>query len=236
MAKQNGHPVLLDATALGAKFLSERFPTIDAACRRFGLDWATHPVHVTPAAHYWMGGVRTDIWGRTSIQGLFAVGEAACTGVHGANRLASNSLLESLVFAWRASHLLLEEENALSTSAWPTLAHSATESLLAPLEDEATAVQISRRDLQQLMWDAAGIHRDETGLRSALAQLSRSKVTGNGVQARETTNLLTLARFIVVAALARRESRGAHHRHDYPLPSPDFQHQLMMRAEVTVPC
>ncbi len=110
MAAQNGQPVMLDATGLGASFLAQRFPTIDAACRARGLDWSRTPIPVTPAAHYWMGGVRTDIWGRTSVPGLFAVGEVACTGVHGANRLASNSLLESLVFAWRCAALLLHED------------------------------------------------------------------------------------------------------------------------------
>ena len=121
MARQGGAPVLLDATALGAAFLAERFPTIDAGCRRFGLDWSKEPVPVTPAAHYWMGGVRTDFWGRSSVPGLFAVGEVACTGVHGANRLASNSLLESLVFAWRASELLLGQSSRIADD-WPTLA------------------------------------------------------------------------------------------------------------------
>ena len=112
MAAQGGEPVLLDATGLGARFLAQRFPTIDAACRARGLDWSSTPIPVTPAAHYWMGGVRTDIWGRSSVPGLFAVGEAACTGVHGANRLASNSLLESLVFAWRCAAFLLDEDVA----------------------------------------------------------------------------------------------------------------------------
>ena len=103
MEKQPGQPVLLDATALGAEFLSERFPSISRACAANGLDWARVPIPVTPAAHYWMGGIRTDLWGRTSVPGLFAVGEVAATGVHGANRLASNSLLESLVFASRGA-------------------------------------------------------------------------------------------------------------------------------------
>src|SRR5690606_30415963 len=105
MARQGGAPVLLDATALererGAGFLATRFPSISRATREHGFDWTREPVPVTPAAHYWMGGVRTDLHGRTNLPGLYAVGEAACTGVHGANRLASNSLLESLVFAWR---------------------------------------------------------------------------------------------------------------------------------------
>ena len=103
MAKQGGRPVMLDATALGAEYLEQRFPGISRVTRENGFDWAVEPVPVTPAAHYWMGGIRTDVGGRTSLPGLVAVGEAACTGVHGANRLASNSLLESLVFAWRAA-------------------------------------------------------------------------------------------------------------------------------------
>ena len=109
MAEQQGLPVLLDATAKSADFLAARFPTIDAATRARNLDWSNNPIPVTPAAHYWMGGIRTDLEGRTSIPGLYAVGEVACTGVHGANRLASNSLLESLTFAWRCAHLLLAE-------------------------------------------------------------------------------------------------------------------------------
>jgi L-aspartate oxidase len=103
MAAQDGEPVLLDATGLGAEFLARRFPTIDAACRRAGYDWSQVPIPVTPAAHYWMGGVATDTRGRSTVPGLYAVGEVACTGAHGANRLASNSLLESIVFAHRAA-------------------------------------------------------------------------------------------------------------------------------------
>jgi len=110
MARQEGRPVLLDATGLerehGDGFLAERFPSITRATREHGFDWTREAIPVTPAAHYWMGGVRTDLEGRTSLPGLYAVGEAACTGVHGANRLASNSLLESLVFAWRAADAL----------------------------------------------------------------------------------------------------------------------------------
>ena len=128
MAAQNGQPVMLDATGLGASFLAQRFPTIDAACRARGLDWSRTPIPVTPAAHYWMGGVRTDIWGRTSVPGLFAVGEVACTGVHGANRLASNSLLESLVFAWRCAAFLLDEDVAKGTATPSSVAVSTSDS------------------------------------------------------------------------------------------------------------
>ena len=106
MARQQGAPVRLDATHLGGAFLARRFPTIDASCRRQGFAWDVDPIPVTPAAHYWMGGVRTDVWGRTSVPGLYAVGEVACTGLHGANRLASNSLLEGLVYGGRVAEAL----------------------------------------------------------------------------------------------------------------------------------
>jgi L-aspartate oxidase len=120
MAAQQGQPVLLDATCLVAKhgpgFLARRFPSIDAATSGRGLDWSRDPIPVTPAAHYWMGGVQTDLYGRTTVPGLYAVGEVACTGVHGANRLASNSLLESLTFAWRCAHLFLDEAASAPSS------------------------------------------------------------------------------------------------------------------------
>jgi L-aspartate oxidase len=118
MSAQDNQPVLLDITAKTPAYLATRFPSIDAATRARGLDWSTNPIPITPAAHYWMGGIRTDLFGRTSVPGLYAVGEVACTGVHGANRLASNSLLESLVFAWRCAHLFLNEHNS-ATSGHP---------------------------------------------------------------------------------------------------------------------
>jgi L-aspartate oxidase len=233
MAAQDGKPVLLDSTALGAEFLAVRFPTIDAACRRFGLDWSRQPVPVTPAAHYWMGGVRTDEWGRTSVRGLFAVGEVACTGVHGANRLASNSLLESLVFAWRAAHLLLEDDDVLDRPSWPI---AECDAMLAEMDEAAATVPVRREELQQLMWDKAGIYRNERGLREALAQLNRWGVVGTSVHDLETANLLALAKVIVQAALERRESRGAHYRNDFPETSTSLQQQLVMCHQVAVPC
>jgi L-aspartate oxidase len=233
MAAQGGKPVLLDATALGAEFLTARFPTIDAVCRRFGLDWSQQPVPVTPAAHYWMGGVRTDEWGRTSVRGLFAVGEVACTGVHGANRLASNSLLESLVFAWRAAHLLLEDHDVLDRQSW-TIA--GCDAMVADMDDAAATVPVRREELQQLMWDKAGIYRNESGLREASVQLNRWKVVGTSVHDLETANLLALAKVIVAAALERRESRGAHYRNDFPETLASFRRQLVMCHQVAVLC
>ena len=216
MAAQDGRPVLLDATQMGAEFLRTRFPTIDAACRGRGLDWSTQPIPVTPAAHYWMGGVRTDVWGRTSIPGLYAVGEVACTGVHGANRLASNSLLESLVFAWRCAHLLTE--GAVSTGAddpWPVWINEAETVRPVEYEQAQGATPVDRHRLQTLMWNAVGIQRSGTALLNAGAQIDRWVSSGSSVEALETANLLAIARVMIAGALERCESRGAHFRDDY---------------------
>jgi len=231
MALQDGQPVLLDATAMGAEFLATRFPTIDAACRARGFDWSAQPVPVTPAAHYWMGGVRTDIWGRTSIPGLFAVGEVACTGVHGANRLASNSLLESLVFAWRCAALVVSGE---AFKEQPTTWQQ--EEFLIDQDTASSATPVDRYELQTLMWNAAGIERSGSGLQAAASQLRRWRSSGTSVEELETANLLSLARVLVAGALARRESRGAHFREDYPETSAAFQHSLLFAKAVEVPC
>jgi L-aspartate oxidase len=234
MEAQGGQPVLLDATHLGATYLPRRFPTIDAACRARGLDWSTTPIPVTPAAHYWMGGVRTDTWGRTSVPGLFAVGEVACTGVHGANRLASNSLLESLVFAWRCAEFLLDEPNQT-----PAEFVSAVRLLPArTVLSKATrpAIPIERIALQKLMWDCVGIVRSATTLTTAAARLEQWAPAGTSVHDLETANLLDLSRVIVAGALERCESRGAHFREDHRETLPEFQHSLVYSQTVTVSC
>ena len=233
MAKQGGQPVLLDATALGAAFLAERFPTIDAACRRSGLDWSEVAIPVTPAAHYWMGGVRTDTWGRTSLPGLFAAGEVACTGVHGANRLASNSLLESLVFAWRAAHLLNEATWPVNGGwpVWPTEMVQAEPA--EPLDGGEPATLVDRARLQALLWNAAGIERSADGMRDATRQMAGWIGEGGSVFALETENLLTIARVVVTSALAREESRGAHFRSDFPATSTAFAHASVFAKQVS---
>lgn len=235
MAAQGGHPVMLDATQFGAEFLAQRFPSIDAACRSRGLDWANEPIPVTPAAHYWMGGVRTDLWGRTSVPGLFAVGEVACTGVHGANRLASNSLLESLVFAWRCADFLQENLSAWSEAVIPLR----DEIIELPRSSELSSAQIAladRKQLQSLMWNLVGIERNGDDLRKALELLNAWSVEATAVSSLETSNLLELSRATTLAALARHESRGAHFREDYPETSPDWQRSLVFQQQVTVEC
>ncbi len=218
MERQGGRPVMLDATALGAEFLAKRFPGISKVCALNGFDWASTPIPVTPAAHYWMGGIRTDVAGRTSLPGLFAVGEAACTGVHGANRLASNSLLESLVFAWRASDALTD----------PPLEH--TSGRVAQLVEIAPVPEgsepVDRDELRRLMWRLVGLERSLETLRQADAQLTSWRADGDSVADGEARNLLDLARIVVTAAIRREESRGAHDRTDFPDTRPEFEFSL----------
>lgn len=236
MRAQGGQPVLLDATALGAKFLDERFPSISKACRRYGLDWGTTPVPVTPAAHYWMGGIATDVNGRTNIPGLYAVGEVGCTGAHGANRLASNSLLESIVTSRRAVRTLDEPwPDNPQAARWPD--GPADEITLSVDEIFARSGQIrpvvDRVELQTLMWDNVGLARDEAGLRSTLAQLVDWRPAPREHRVFpdwEDANLLLLAHAVTAAALAREESRGAHYRLDYPTSRPEMAHPILVKA------
>ena len=218
MARQKGKPVRLDATALGGEFLAKRFPNIDAACRAQGFDWGEQPIPVTPAAHYYMGGIRTDEWGRTSVPGLYAVGEAACNGLHGANRLASNSLLEGAVYGTRVVEALgLPGSTDDFDADW-------TEPVEVELGDTAAdddAESLTRDDLQQLMWDAAGLSRNGDDLAAAATRLSswRAPMVTDAKSA-EDANLLVVARAVVASALSRQESRGGHYRTDFPEPDP----------------
>ena len=211
MAKQPGIPVRLDATHLGSEFLAKRFPNIDAACRAQGFDWGEVPIPVTPAAHYYMGGIRTDEWGRTSIPGLYAVGEAACNGLHGANRLASNSLLEGAVYGTRVIEGLSDPAPLSAFDAdWPA-------PIAVDLADDPDGDDVNRSDLQQLMWDAAGLSRNGEDLERALATLAQWRApVATDAKSAEDANLLVVARAVVASALARRESRGGHYRTDFP--------------------
>ena len=211
-ATAQGAPVRLDATMLGAATLAERFPTIDRVTRERGFDWSTEPIPVTPAAHYLMGGVVTDLDGRSTIPGLFAVGEVARTGVHGANRLASNSLLEGAVFGARAAA-------ALGTSRVDSTPPRDDRVALPDHRGHQTAAApaFSRSALQQLMWDEVGLLRTHDGLSRALDTVrawASAPTAATTSRAQEDENLLLLAEATALGALHRTASVGAHHRVD----------------------
>ncbi|WP_430479108.1 L-aspartate oxidase [Streptomyces sp. P11-1] len=210
----------LDARHFGARMWEQRFPTILAACRAHGIDPVTEPVPVAPAAHYASGGIRTDLRGRTTVPGLYACGEVACTGVHGANRLASNSLLEGLVFAERIAADIAETRPPRTEPAEAPGDADAPVPLLAP---EA------RTAIQRTMTRGAGVLRSAESLAAAaeeLEALHRSaaadaddpdpKVAVPGVDTWEVTNLLLVSRVLVAAAREREETRGCHWREDRP--------------------
>ncbi|MGP3638256.1 L-aspartate oxidase [Streptomyces sp. 24-1644] len=208
----------LDARHFGAEMWEHRFPTILAACRAHGIDPVTEPIPVAPAAHYASGGIRTDLRGRTTVPGLYACGEVACTGVHGANRLASNSLLEGLVFAERIAADIVRDRPERTEAVEPV--GGSTSPLLVPE---------SRAAIQRIMTRGAGVIRSAASLATAaddLEALHRSaadeagaaepKVAVPGVDAWEATNLLLVSRVLVAAAREREETRGCHWREDRP--------------------
>jgi L-aspartate oxidase len=214
MARQGVASVGLDATAFRPGEFARRFPTIHAHCLRQGCDPAREPIPVSPAAHYMMGGVWTDVWGRTSMPGLWACGETAATGVHGANRLASNSLLEGLVFGSRVAEAIARPAPAAGD---PTFDRDVE---LLALDVDLPASPPARQALRTLMWDDVGILRDGTGLARACARLAAwaAAPSGEGLAARETANLALVGWAMAEAARRREESRGAHHRLDFPEP------------------
>lgn len=198
--------VWLDARMFGARMWEERFPTILASCRAHGIDPVTELIPVSPASHYASGGVRTDLDGRASIPGLFACGEVACTGVHGANRLASNSLLEGLVFAARIGRALAGE----TRTARPTV----------PLESGAPLISgAERRRMQQSMSEDASVMRSADSLAHVSRTLADIEAEASGVPCTddwEATNLHVVARALVHQARIREETRGSHWREDFP--------------------
>ncbi|MEW2128836.1 L-aspartate oxidase [Streptomyces sp. NPDC005435] len=223
MQETGAEHMYLDARHFGADMWEQRFPTILAACRAHGIDPVTEPIPVAPAAHYASGGVRTDDRGRTTVPGLYACGEAACTGVHGANRLASNSLLEGLVYAERiAADLAAAHADGSLSARVPApvpYAERPAHPLLAPE---------SRLAVQRIMTEGAGVLRSADSLARAAERLKRlhdearealetdGKTPEPGVDTWEATNLLDVARVLVAAARLREETRGCHWREDRP--------------------
>ena len=204
--EQRHGPVYLDARKLGERFV-ERFPGIFSLCQARGIDPRVDLIPVTPAAHYMMGGVVTDLSGRSSAARLYAVGEVSRTGVHGANRLASNSLLEGLVFAERVARDMASNSRLSRVPA-------AGNWKVPPLADRGAA-QVAADSIRDVMWENAGIVRTARGLRIARERLAEieARLTAGMTEER---NMLQTAQLVVEAALLRRESRGGHYRVDFP--------------------
>lgn len=223
MARTGTNCVFLDVTHLDPKMLERRFPTVVSTCRKLGLEVHHHWIPVAPAAHYWIGGVRTDLYGRTNLEGLYAGGEVACTGVHGANRLASNSLLEAIVFGGRIAADLLERN--WNIKGYPPLSYRL-------LKRDGPSEGKELGFIQRIMERWVGLVRQGQGLKEAAAQLDSlwplfKKETQSRREA-EIRNLLLLSRLIVEAAAWRRESRGVHYRLDFPMPNPSYCKHLVL--------
>ncbi len=205
--------VYLDMTHLDSKKMKSRFPRIYATCMQYNVDMTSEFIPVRPAAHYAMGGIRTDTEGRTTLPGLYAAGEAAATGVHGANRLASNSLLEGLVFGARAGRTMREELRSRSVKPESQAAKATTDG------QTETSAEGTIQQIQDLMWKDAGIVRTGTELKSAILRLEdlRSRTMQPKTRrGHEAQNLVTAGMLVARSALAREESRGAHYRTDFP--------------------
>jgi len=213
----SGGPVFLTLQHLDAERVRARFPTIAEMCRRVNIDIARDLIPVGPAAHYMMGGIDTDEWGRTSVPGLFAAGETACTGVHGANRLASNSLLEGLVFGARAGEAMQQPLEAASLK-------TDRVAVSAGVKSKAATDGLAPDAVRSLMWRSAGLFRTRDSLSAAVERLESTYVAARALAAqspdnlgaRRRVNLSTVALLVARAALRREESRGGHFRADFP--------------------
>jgi L-aspartate oxidase len=232
MKKTHSDRVFLDVTHLPSRLITTRFPHIYRFCRDHGLDITKGLIPVAPAAHYLMGGVKVNIWGETNISGLFAAGEAACTGVHGANRLASNSLLESVVFSKR---VMQRTEMTTPPGHREERNDKAISYCLPSREVLPKVLRLNLPNLQSLMWDKVGIIRSGKSLEEAasiLANWESLLPQPSDRPSYELNNLVLCARLVTEAALLREESRGAHFRTDFPQTSPEWQRHSVFRKSV----
>lgn len=228
--------VLLDITFKGLDFLRKRFPHIYEHCSEQGIDIAREPIPVVPAAHYLCGGIISDLYGRTSIKNLYVSGESSCTGVHGANRLASNSLLEGVVFSHRAYENISDTIDTIEKTSVPEYPDWSKEGTF-DLE-EWILIQHNLEDVKRLMWDYVGIVRSDLRLQRAYRRIilldeeiqdfyKRSTVSSKLVELR---NLATIAKLIIQGAMTRKESRGLHFNTDYPQPVADQKKNIILQS------
>jgi L-aspartate oxidase len=238
MKRSGSEHVLLDITHRSRDFLQNRFPTIFSECARFGIDIAKQPIPVVPAAHYMCGGVTSDLHGRSSLPGLWVLGEVGCTGLHGANRLASNSLLEGLVFARRAADKLQGQIQELRTSPLPGVPDWQTGSAVP--SDEAVVVTHNWDELRRTMWNYVGIVRSTARLRRAARRVTlleeeireyywKHLVTRDLLELR---NIQTVASLIIASAASRHESRGLHYTIDYPKSDDNYLEETVLKRGV----
>jgi len=233
MNKTHSDRVFLDVTHLPSRLITTRFPHIYRFCRDHGLDIAKGLIPVAPAAHYLMGGVKVNNWGETNISGLFAVGETACTGVHGANRLASNSLLESVVFSKR---VVQRTETTNPPRHHEVRNIKAISYRLPDRKALSKALSLNLPNLQSLMWDKVGIIRSGESLEEAVDIFTTWESLLPQPSDRpsyELNNLVLCARLVTEAALLRKESRGAHFRTDFPQTSPEWQRHIVFKKNAT---
>ena len=231
MERADSNHVFLDVTHIPRSRIVGRFPNIYKTCLEYGIDMTKHPVPIAPAAHYMMGGVKVNLWGETTIPGLYACGEVSCAAVHGANRLASNSLLETIVFSKRTIERTLAKNQkkvsrtlSNSTNRYEQLAH-----VTVPNPYTGAIPPLTLSALKELMWRSVGIVRKESDLREAVEVLgnwSQGTRTLDRRDEYELSNLTLLGLLSAKAALTRNESRGSHFRSDYIERSADWTRHL----------
>jgi L-aspartate oxidase len=237
MAAAGTDHVQLDVTARPRAWLRERFPLIARTCARYGVDIATTPIPVAPAAHFMIGGVQTDVWGATSLPGLYAVGETACTGVHGANRLASNSLLEGVVFGARtgkAAARYARVAGAINAMSRARAAGAASPGARRTASISGRRLTEIRGDVRRLMWEGVGLVRSADSLARTIEGLRRfdwlHESAWSDREALEAQNLHLVATLIAEAALRRRGSLGSHFRSDYATKGPGWRRHFSVAA------